>query len=344
MQTGTTRGWPTTIDPFDIRQRIFSEPMHSAILALILKPAALAACPIWTDFLLAINYSLFEFNRAKTKAAYSQAIRQQSRGYYGPLGAFIIGSRLMRFIAVNEEKYLLEQRFFGTLMTIVGQDPHFGGDMYNDYDDSNHMPMKDFVAFVLVPFVAICLIAQDFPALGGIQGAIFERNNSSEYGDLVHPDDDADDRVHQLHHENIKVIKGLGTDSSAYSHPAPAQKKQLLPPLPPKDGAVPLHPPPAKKNEKNSPVPPLQDATAPPRHRKKVEPLKIRLPPYQRVEEEEITIEDFAQPNPKTKKTPGPKKEKKEQKEKKGKDVKREGAKPTPSRRSTRSNPQNEDV
>ncbi|KAF7368974.1 hypothetical protein MVEN_00223800 [Mycena venus] len=339
MQTGEARGWPATIDPFNIRTRIFSEPIHSEILSLILKPATLTACPIWTDFLLAINHDLFDFNSSKTKYEYPQAIKHKTCGYYGPLGAFIISSSLMRFIAVNEAKHNLEQRFFETLMTTVGQDPHFSGSMYNDYDDSNHMAMKDFVSFILVPFVAICLIAQDFPGLmGGIQGAIFERNNSNEYGDLVHPEDDADEQVHQLHHENMKAIKALSTDSDRYDH-LPPKKKQPLPPPSSKDGAIPSYPPPPLKHD---PVSSLQDATAPPRHRKKGEPLglTIRVPPYRPVEEEEITIDDFALPNLKTKKTPAPvlKKEKKE------KAVKKEVTQAAPGRRATRSNPQNEDV
>ncbi|KAF7360423.1 hypothetical protein MVEN_00772400 [Mycena venus] len=304
-----------------------------------LPPKLSCSCPIWTDFLLAINHDLFDFNSSKTKYEYPQAIKHKTCGYYGPLGAFIISSSLMRFIAVNEAKHNLEQRFFETLMTTVGQDPHFSGSMYNDYDDSNHMAMKDFVSFILVPFVAICLIAQDFPGLmGGIQGAIFERNNSNEYGDLVHPEDDADEQVHQLHHENMKAIKALSTDSDRYDH-LPPKKKQPLPPPSSKDGAIPSYPPPPLKHD---PVSSLQDATAPPRHRKKGEPLglTIRVPPYRPVEEEEITIDDFALPNLKTKKTPAPvlKKEKKE------KAVKKEVTQAAPGRRATRSNPQNEDV
>ncbi|KAJ6558940.1 hypothetical protein B0H10DRAFT_1967169 [Mycena sp. CBHHK59/15] len=266
---------------------------------------------------------------SETKYEYPQAIKHKACRYYAPLGAFIIYSCLMRFIAENEQKQQLEQRLFDTLMAIVDEDQNFPDDAWNNYDDSTHMSMKDFVNFILVPFVAICLIAQDSSS-GDMQTAIFERNNSKEYGELVHPEDDANEQVHDLHRDNMKAIQNIGTDTTSYAHPPPPKppkKSTHLAPLPPPAGA-------------------LQDpSTAPPRHRKnyllKASSL-IRLPPSKPVQEEEITMDDYEIPKPRPKAKPKMKAERPKSKEvPQPKKEKKEVVNAEPSRRSARKNPVN---
>ncbi|KAF8176179.1 hypothetical protein K438DRAFT_1979310 [Mycena galopus ATCC 62051] len=87
------------------------------------------------------------------------------------------------------------------MFTIIGDDED---DQFDDldtlYDDSCCLHMEDFVDFVLVPFVATFLIAQDLPT----QDASFEKESSTEYGEL-NPEDDVDEEASQVHEENVKA-------------------------------------------------------------------------------------------------------------------------------------------
>ncbi|KAJ7435728.1 hypothetical protein B0H11DRAFT_2113173 [Mycena galericulata] len=118
------------------------------------------------------------------------------------------------------------------------------------------------------------LFLEDLPNLDNLQDAIFERNNSNEFGSLFNADTD-DPEVHEIHRQNLVAIRGHERDRED------AQQE----------------------NEVEDPF-----KTAPPRHRKvlvKLEPpgsLKIRLPPPAPVIEEEITIDDFQPPAPNAKK------------------------------------------
>jgi hypothetical protein len=77
---GKRRDWPATIDWGDVRTRIFSSPLDKQILNLMLDPQSLDECPIWTDFLLAIDDNLFGFMASNNKDKFQPAIKHKSCG------------------------------------------------------------------------------------------------------------------------------------------------------------------------------------------------------------------------------------------------------------------------
>ncbi|KAJ7818109.1 hypothetical protein B0H14DRAFT_2601533 [Mycena olivaceomarginata] len=118
----------------------------------------------------------------------------------------------MRLVAENEEKHQLEQTLFNTIHSLITAD-HENFQDY-DYDDSNCLTMQDFTDFVLVPFVACSLIAEDIPDFT-LQDSIFERNNSTEYGDAVH----------EVHRQNLQAIRSLERNREFPLYPALPQIK-----------------------------------------------------------------------------------------------------------------------
>ncbi|KAF8218209.1 hypothetical protein K438DRAFT_1796499 [Mycena galopus ATCC 62051] len=270
LDLGKTRGWPTKISAKDIRDRIFTAPLNAELLDLITKPEKLKTCPTFRDFLLSINFRLLPFIKSNTHREFLDAIKHKTCGYYGPQGQMIIFSYLLRFVAANEDVHDLENSLFSTMFTIIGddEDDQFD-DLHTLYDDSCCLRMEDFVDFVLVPFVATFLIAQDLPT----QDASFEKESSAEYGELVNPEDDADEEASQVHEENEQAVRRVER----------ARENPLIP-----VSAI--------------------ESTAPLRHRKKSEQkkepvsLKIRLPAHKTLEEEEITLSDYEAPQPKPRK------------------------------------------
>ncbi|KAF8134807.1 hypothetical protein K438DRAFT_1883060 [Mycena galopus ATCC 62051] len=269
LDLGKTRGCPTKISAKDIRDRIFAAPLDAELLDLITKPEKLKTCPTFRDFLLSINFCLFPFIKSNTHHEFLNAIKHKTCGYYGLQGQMIMFSCLLRFVAENEDEHDLENALFSTMFTIIGddEDDQFD-DLHTLYEDSCCLRMKDFVDFVLVPFVATFLISQDLPT----QDASFEKESSTEYGELVNPEDDADEEASHVHEENVRAVRRVER----------ARENPLIP-----VSAI--------------------ESTAPPCHRKKSEKkeeasLKIRLPAQRTLEEEEITLSDYEAPQPKLKK------------------------------------------
>ncbi|KAJ7818436.1 hypothetical protein B0H14DRAFT_2601311 [Mycena olivaceomarginata] len=60
--------------------------------------------------------------------------------------------------------------------------------------------------FVLVPFVAVSLITDDFPGFD-LQDAIFKCNNSHEFGEIFHAEDDSDEQAHNIHKQNMLAVR-----------------------------------------------------------------------------------------------------------------------------------------
>ncbi|KAF8208940.1 hypothetical protein K438DRAFT_1813199, partial [Mycena galopus ATCC 62051] len=212
---------------------------------------------------------LFPFIKSNTHHEFLNAIKHKTCGYYGLQGQMIMFSCLLRFVAENEDEHDLENALFSTMFTIIGddEDDQFD-DLHTLYEDSCCLRMKDFVDFVLVPFVATFLISQDLPT----QDASFEKESSTEYGELVNPEDDADEEASHVHEENVRAVRRVER----------ARENPLIP-----VSAI--------------------ESTAPPCHRKKSEKkeeasLKIRLPAQRTLEEEEITLSDYEAPQPKLKK------------------------------------------
>ncbi|KAJ6493478.1 hypothetical protein DFH09DRAFT_1104472 [Mycena vulgaris] len=163
LRLGSDRNWLKDIDFEDLRLRIGD--MEADILKLFTDPTALHECPIWTDFLTAIEFKLFALLNQKLSS---------------------LRTRLQTNIAGN-------RKCFGK---------------YEPSSDSL-LGIDDFTAFVLVPFAATTLILQDLAGLGNLQDALLERNDSKEYGELIHPEDDEDDKVQQLHRQNIMAVRRL---------------------------------------------------------------------------------------------------------------------------------------
>ncbi|KAF8184043.1 hypothetical protein K438DRAFT_1937342 [Mycena galopus ATCC 62051] len=255
LDLGKTRGWPTKISAKDIRDRIFAAPLDAELLDLITKPEKLKTCPTFRDFLLSINFCLLSFIKSNTHREFLDAIKHKTCGYYGPQGQMIIFSCLLRFVAANEEVHDLENSLFSTMFTIIGddEDDKFD-DLHTLYDDSCCLRMEDFVDFIFLHKTRV------------------EKESSAEYGELVNPEDDADEEASQVHEENVKAVRRVER----------ARENPLIP-----VSAI--------------------ESTAPPRHRKKSEKkeeasLKIRLPAQRTLEEEEITLSDYEAPQPKPKK------------------------------------------
>ncbi|KAJ7448812.1 hypothetical protein B0H11DRAFT_2289652 [Mycena galericulata] len=264
QKLGQQRRWPMTIDSAQISSRILS--LKHDIIALFLDPKLLAACPIWDAFLLAIDYRIFDFVDSDDKKEFPEAFRHKGCGYYGPAGEMVIYSTLMRVIRENEEEYDLENSLCSTIHDIVtADDEHF-----QDYDPtSNYLTVKDFTSFILMPFAAISLIADDLPSLVDFHDALFERNNSHEFGQLFHGEDDESEDLHRVHRRNIDAIKAherergeeeegdVGTEFLAAAAP-PRLRKVLV------------------KTESTAPS------------------LTLRIPPPTQVVEEEITLADYS--------------------------------------------------
>ncbi|KAJ7809798.1 hypothetical protein B0H14DRAFT_3758866 [Mycena olivaceomarginata] len=325
---GKRRNWPATIDWGDVCTRIFSAPLKKEILDLIMDPQTLKECPIWTDFLLAIDDKLFEFMASKNKDEFQTVIKHKSCGYFGPQGAFVIESCLRRLVAENEEEHDLETSLFNTIYSIIDKSPgRYGDDYYDDSDDSKYLKINDFIAFVLVPFVAVALIVEDYAPRLDFQDALFEQKNSIEFGELKHPEDDADVAAHEVHHQNVLALRSTKLRAAA----PPSTHKDIIPPLPLRKDAAAAPPPlPQRKDAASAPPPSPVQGVVPPRHRPHPKPIfksgsssslaptlkasahflrrryfadriQIRLPAAKIIPEVELKLEDFVPPDAKKK-------------------------------------------
>ncbi|KAJ7828179.1 hypothetical protein B0H13DRAFT_2373356 [Mycena leptocephala] len=117
------------------------------------------------------------------------------------------------------------ESFFDNIhATIVADENLF--DPYNE--TSNLIELKDFIAFILTPFVAALLIAQDMDI--PVDQAHDIRDNSNEFGDIMQPDEDGEGGVlDDLHRANIRAMKG--TANAFFAHP-PRHRKQGVDPPP----------------------------------------------------------------------------------------------------------------
>ncbi|KAJ7891734.1 hypothetical protein B0H13DRAFT_1887051 [Mycena leptocephala] len=234
LELGNRRRWPNKIDPYDIRDRIFSKPLDMNILNLFLNPPTLNNCAVWSDFLLSIDFKLVDFIQLENKYEFPKAIRHKSCGYsnphsYGPQGSWVMYSSLLRLIAENEDDYDLEQSLFNTIGSIIADDKEHFPDFI--YDDDCCLSLKDFIDFVLVPFVAVSLIADDVPGFD-LQDAIFERNNSHEFGEIFHAEDDSDDdsdeQAHNVHKQNMLAVRSYEREHEEPAFAPPLHRKPKL--------------------------------------------------------------------------------------------------------------------
>lgn len=105
----------------------------------------------------------------------------------------------MRLLSHEEETFTCQ--LYNTLSTIIDEDP----DKFDEYDEtSDVIELKDFVSFILTPFTASLLIAEDRDI--SLEDATDVQEESNNFGDMMQPDDD-DPEIHELHRLNIRAMK-----------------------------------------------------------------------------------------------------------------------------------------
>jgi RTC4-like domain len=120
---------------------------------------------------------------------------------YGPKGEFLINSTIVRVLSTEEEALGFD--LCSTLVEIVTSKPK----KFDSYDPScDLIELKDFISFILTPFVAALLIAEDRDL--DLTEADDVRDASNDFGDLMQPEDDADSTIDDLHRANIRAMKG----------------------------------------------------------------------------------------------------------------------------------------
>ncbi|KAJ6564124.1 hypothetical protein B0H19DRAFT_1067715 [Mycena capillaripes] len=201
---GRQNDWPDTIDYTNVRNRILE--FRSSLLRMIKNPSVLKESSDWTNFLNRIKYQIFEFSAASSieKMNAYRTLYAQRCGY-------------------------LANKLSETVHALIADEP----EDFDDYDEtSNLIELKDFISFVLMPFVAALLIADDRGIT--LEEARDVRDNSNAFGDVIQPgDDDPDDEIDLLHWENIRAVKG--TTNEFFSQPPRFRNKASnLPLAPPK--------------------------------------------------------------------------------------------------------------
>ncbi|KAJ7743275.1 hypothetical protein DFH07DRAFT_943211 [Mycena maculata] len=200
---------------------------YESLPARIFKAEDLQDSSVWNNFLRDIDQKIFAFSRATSKMSFTYALYGRRCGYYGPKGEFVINSTLMRLFASKEED--LSFQLFDTLSTIVDKNP----DSFDEYDETSDLiSLKDFTSFILTPFAASVLIADD----GGItfEEAVDVLDNSNNYGDMMQADLD-DPVLDEIHRKNMCAIQ----QDQKISQPPHHSHRKLLssfpePPITPK--------------------------------------------------------------------------------------------------------------
>lgn len=86
-----------------------------------------------------------------------------------------------------------------TLNERVINDP----DGFDNYDGTSDLiDLMDFISFILSPFVAALLVAEEDEGVAWAETQDI-RDASDEFGDVVQPEDDEDEDLDRLHHQNI---------------------------------------------------------------------------------------------------------------------------------------------
>ncbi|KAF8214661.1 hypothetical protein K438DRAFT_1955713 [Mycena galopus ATCC 62051] len=172
---------------------------------MIYDGSTLVKSDVWTAFIEAIDRKIFEFSVAKSALGYTHALFARCAGYYGPKGEFILNSTIIRMLA--DEQDSLAGSLHRTVHDIIMADV----DSFDEYDgDSELISLQDFISFILVPFAAALLIAEDFDI--DLEDADNIRDASNEYVDALQPDNDIDKILENLHEKNINTMKDFRSD------------------------------------------------------------------------------------------------------------------------------------
>ncbi|KAJ6505158.1 hypothetical protein C8R45DRAFT_1181175 [Mycena sanguinolenta] len=198
IKLGRQNNWPQIIDYPAVIDRILS--LRKILLALIRHEELLLKCDIWNALLQTIDYKICEFSASSHKKDYVYAMYERRCGYYGPQGQLLINSTIAQMLWDDEED--LSYDLCNTLHNVISADR----DKYDDVDDSRDhlMPLDAFIFFVLTPFTAVLLIAQDMKVDLDKAGDI--RDASSEFGDVIQPLYLDDLMIRELHEKNLSSI------------------------------------------------------------------------------------------------------------------------------------------
>ncbi|KAJ7501979.1 hypothetical protein B0H11DRAFT_1907479 [Mycena galericulata] len=196
--------WPQIIDYNTVPARILK--LKDSLLKMIQDPDVLQTSFIWKDFISRIDSQIFKFASSASKLAFTDALYGRRCGYYGPKGEFLINSTLLRILSKEEEA--LSYKLYDTLSRIIDEAPD---------------TLKDFVAFILTPFTAALLIAEDRNI--SLEDATDVQDASNNFGDMMQPDDD-DLTIEDLHRKNIRAMSNA--NNPFFSQPPRYRKPAFL--------------------------------------------------------------------------------------------------------------------
>ncbi|KAJ7511064.1 hypothetical protein B0H11DRAFT_2183176 [Mycena galericulata] len=216
IELGKQNQWPQIIDYNTVPARILK--LKDSLLKMIQDPDVLQTSFIWNDFISRIGSQIFKFASSASKLAFTDALYGRRCGYYGPKGEFLINSTLLRILSTDEDA--LSYKLYDTLSSIIDEAP----DSFDEYDDtSNLIALKDFVAFILTPFTAALLIAEDRNI--SLEEATDVQDASNNFGDMMQPDDD-DLTIEDLHRKNIRATGNA--NNPFFSQPPRYRKPAFL--------------------------------------------------------------------------------------------------------------------
>ncbi|KAJ7495675.1 hypothetical protein B0H11DRAFT_2389262 [Mycena galericulata] len=216
IELGKQNQWPQIIDYNTVPERILK--LKDSLLKMIQDPDVLQTSFIWNNFISSIDSQIFKFASSASKLAFTDALYGRRCGYYGPKGEFLINSTLLRILSKEEEA--LSYKLYETLSSIIDEAP----DSFDEYDDtSNLIALKDFVAFILTPFTAALLIAEDRNI--SLEDATDVQDASNNFGDMMQPDDD-DLTIEDLHRKNIRAMSNA--NNPFFSQPPRYRKPAFL--------------------------------------------------------------------------------------------------------------------
>ncbi|KAJ7068873.1 hypothetical protein B0H15DRAFT_807387 [Mycena belliarum] len=186
---GRARGWPISFDFSYLVVQVLRRA--DDITELITDSIALENAYAWDDFLQSIDYRIFAFGAqySRSKKGFEYADVHARCGYLGPQGTRLLGSTLCRIIAHNYSELKAKLRQSLAQITIKNY-RKFDQDTRTDTSEPI-LSMDLFIEYILVPAVAIWLIAEDMDT--SFADAREIKDASHDFGDMFHWDleDDA---------------------------------------------------------------------------------------------------------------------------------------------------------
>ncbi|KAJ7028858.1 hypothetical protein C8F04DRAFT_1398724 [Mycena alexandri] len=215
--------WNTSPDFAGLPRRIhkFAQTLYD----MVQDPTVLEKSVMWRNFRSNIGGRIFHFSNSTSKVSFTYAILGRRCGYYGPKGQSIINASLLDMFSKHEES--LSNSLFETLHDIVLVNPR----LFDAYDEtSNLVDLETFLCFLLTPFTANLLISEDLDI--DVTEADDVRNESNDYGEAMHPEDDEDADVpppspkpnpkhvkRETPQNSLKRLRFISEDVEEFLHP-----------------------------------------------------------------------------------------------------------------------------